>query len=165
MRRAHRVADLEGLVPRLRAAAPGIGLGTDVIVGFPGEDDAAFEHTLELFRATALPFAHVFVWSPRDGTPAAALGDRVASDLAARRSRILRRQVELGLRGFLAEQDGHERSAVILRHRHRSGSLVALTDNYLRVHVDGSDALLGRRAWVRLEVGSATEAPRGRLIG
>ena len=116
-------------MPRLRAAAPGIGLGTDVIVGFPGEDDAAFEATLELFRSTALPFAHVFVWSPRRGTRAASLPrkDRVAPDLAGRRSRILRARVEANYRRFLAEQDGRVRSALILRRRGVTGSLVALT--------------------------------------
>jgi threonylcarbamoyladenosine tRNA methylthiotransferase MtaB len=154
MRRAHRVADLERLIPRLRAAAPGIGLGTDVIVGFPGESEAAFERTLALFEATAIPFAHVFVWSPRAKTAAASLGDRVAPEHAARRSRVLRARVASNLRVFAAKQVGCERSAVILRRREpATGSLLALTDNYLRVPVDGPDSLLGRRVRVRLEAG------------
>jgi threonylcarbamoyladenosine tRNA methylthiotransferase MtaB len=156
MRRAHRVADLERLVPRLRAAAPGIALGTDVIVGFPGESDAAFERTLALFEAQAIPLAHVFVWSPRAGVPAVELPDRVSASTAALRSRALRERVATSREQFLAEQIGTERSAVILRRRaRRSGALLALTDNYVKVEIAGPDSLLGRRAWISIEGRSA----------
>lgn len=162
MRRAHRVADLERLVPRLRAVAPGIALGTDVIVGFPGETDNAFERTLALFEAQAIPFAHVFVWSPRAGVPAVDLPDRVDSSRAAARSRALRDRVARNRDRFLAEQIGTERSAIVLRKRaRRSGALLALTDNDLRVEIAGPDSsrpgdraeksLLGRRVRIVLE--------------
>ncbi len=165
MRRAHRVADLERLVPRLRAAAPGIGLGTDVIVGFPGETDAAFERTLALFEAQAIPFAHVFVWSPRSGVPAVELPDRVAPAIAAARSRALRDRVARSRAGFLAAQIGTERSAVILRRRaRRSGALLALTDNYVKLELAGPDALLGRRARIAL-AGDPATGLTGRILG
>ncbi|PRP97509.1 Threonylcarbamoyladenosine tRNA methylthiotransferase MtaB [Enhygromyxa salina] len=164
MRRAHRVADLDQLIPRLRALAPNIGLGTDVILGFPGETEAAFERSLALFETCAIPFAHVFVWSPRRGTPAALLGDRVSPEVAARRSRILRDQVAASERAFVESQLGHERSAVVLRHRRRSdGALVALTDNYLKLAVDGPDELLGRRVLLRVELVTEQER-RGQVL-
>lgn len=160
MRRAHRVADLERLVPRLRAVAPGIALGTDVIVGFPGESDEAFERTRALFEAQAIPLAHVFIWSPRSGVPAIELPDRVSPATATRRSRALREVVARNLEQFWAEQIGGERSAVILRRRSRhSGALVALTDNYLKVELAGPDELLGRRARVAI-----TAQGSGRLL-
>ncbi|HVI00075.1 MAG TPA: tRNA (N(6)-L-threonylcarbamoyladenosine(37)-C(2))-methylthiotransferase MtaB [Enhygromyxa sp.] len=156
MRRAHTVADLERLVPRLRAAAPGIALGTDVIVGFPGESDEAFERTLALFEAQAIPLAHVFVWSPRSGVPAIDLPGRVSASTAAQRSRALRQRVAASRAQFIGAQIGTERSAVILRRRaRRSGALVALTDNYLKLEVTGPDALLGRRVRVEVESPSA----------
>jgi threonylcarbamoyladenosine tRNA methylthiotransferase MtaB len=166
MRRAHRSADLEQLIPRLRAAAPGIGLGTDVIVGFPGEDEAAFERTLALFELTAIPFAHVFVWSPRKGTPAATMRDRVAPDRAARRSQVLRQRVAVNHQAFVRAQIGREHSAVIMRHRHRrTGALVAVTDNYARIILDGPDALLGRRVRVRVDaVDVMGQQLRGTLV-
>lgn len=157
MRRAHRVADLEGLVPRLRAAAPGIGLGTDVIVGFPGETEDAFARTLALFEALEIPFAHVFVWSPRTGTAAVDLPDRVSPSIAAARSRALRERVASSRGRFLDAQVGGERPAVILRRRsRRSGALLALTDNYVKLEVDGPDGLLGRRVRVAIDERSAT---------
>jgi threonylcarbamoyladenosine tRNA methylthiotransferase MtaB len=150
MRRAHRADDLAHLLARLLGVAPDVGVGTDVIVGFPGETEAAFERSLALFEGGAIPFAHVFTWSPRRGTHAAELGDRVAPERAAIRSAKLRRTVAHGYQNFVERSLGRERSAVILRRRTRAGALIALTDNFLRVRIDGPDELLGRRARVRL---------------
>jgi threonylcarbamoyladenosine tRNA methylthiotransferase MtaB len=164
MRRAHDVADLETLVPTLRAAAPDIAIGTDVIVGFPGEHDDAFERTLALFERLVIPFAHVFVWSPRSGTPAIELPNRVAPEVAAKRSRALRDRVASNLREFLTTQDGCERSAVIHRRRdRRSGKLIALTDNAIELRIEGPDHVLGRRTRLRVECVDRC-GPGGRLV-
>lgn len=152
MRRAHRAADLELLLPRLRAVAPELAIGTDLIVGFPGESEAAFERSVALLEHGAIPFAHVFVWSPRSHTAAVELGDRVSADTAARRSRVLRERVADSHRRFVAGMQDTRRSAVIMRRRsRRTGCLTALTDNFLRVRVDGADSLLGRRVQLRVE--------------
>ncbi len=164
MRRGHDVADLERLVPSLRALAPEIALGTDVIVGFPGECDAAFERTLALFERLDIPFAHVFAWSPRAGTAAIALRDRVAPELAARRSALLRERVASNRRRFVDRQIDHERSAIVLRHRdRRSGELVVRTDNAIDLRIAGPDAALGRRARVRIG-GFGERGPGGQLV-
>ncbi|GAB4286525.1 MAG: tRNA (N6-isopentenyl adenosine(37)-C2)-methylthiotransferase MiaB [Coriobacteriia bacterium] len=65
------------LVDRLRSAMPDIALSTDVIVGFPGETDEDFEQTLDLFRSVRYDQAFTFIYSPREGTPAATLPDPV----------------------------------------------------------------------------------------
>lgn len=156
MRRAHRVADLDQLIPRLRARAPGVGLGTDVIVGFPGESKEAFERTLALFEALEIPFAHVFTWSPRSGTAAVDLPDRVDPSEAARRSRVLRKSVGRARERFWVSQCGTQRSAVVMRRRTRAGALRALTDNYIETELEGGDELLGRR--VRLELVAVDDA-------
>lgn len=155
MRRAHSVDDLRELVPALRGVAPDVGLGVDVIVGFPGEDDASFERTRALLESLAIPFAHVFTWSPRSGTHATEVlahrHPRPDPVRVAERSRILRSQADRARRRFVERQVGRARSAVVLRRRARSGELVALTDNYVRVHLNGDDALLGRRVRVQIE--------------
>lgn len=164
MRRAHSVADLEQLIPRLRAAAPDIGLGTDVIVGFPGESEAAFERTHALFARLRIPFAHVFCWSPRSGTPAVELGDRVDPERAAARSRALRELVADSRARFLDEQIGRELSAVVLRRRDRkSGDLIALSHNYVKLRLSGDDELLGRRVRARA-LARAPGALRAELV-
>ena len=150
MRRAHRADDLSRLLVRLRELAPHVGVGTDLICGYPGETEAAFERSLALVEIGEIPFAHVFAWSPRRGTAAAEMGDRVSPEIASRRSAALRLATARAHRNFATRSLGSERSAVILRRRTRAGSMVALTDNFLRVSVDGPDSSLGRRARVRL---------------
>lgn len=166
MRRGHRAHDLSCLLARLRTLAPELAVGTDVIVGFPGESEAAFERSLALFEGGAIPFAHVFTWSPRRGTAAAELRDRVAPDCAARRSAVLRRAVARGYDEFVRKALDRERSAVVLRRRSPNGMLIALTDNFLRVRVDGPDSVLGRRVRVRVlqtSPGEGADRPDSRL--
>jgi tRNA-2-methylthio-N6-dimethylallyladenosine synthase len=73
MNRTYTRDDYFALVDRLRTAVPGITLSTDVIVGFPTETDADFEQTMDLFERVGFDHAFTFIYSPREGTPAAAL--------------------------------------------------------------------------------------------
>lgn len=82
-------------IARVREAAPHVNVTTDVIVGFPTEDDRAFERTLDAVDAAGITRVHVFPYSPRPGTVAAALGDRVAPAEKKRRSQVLRGRSEL----------------------------------------------------------------------
>jgi threonylcarbamoyladenosine tRNA methylthiotransferase MtaB len=92
----HYTADeyLEHL-ERVRAAAPNVNVTTDVIVGFPTEDEAAFARTLDAVDAAQITRVHVFPYSPRPGTVAAGLGDRVEAAEKKRRSAVLRGRSEL----------------------------------------------------------------------
>jgi tRNA-2-methylthio-N6-dimethylallyladenosine synthase len=72
-------------IDRLRDVVPGIALSTDIIVGFPGETDDDFEQTLDLVERVAYDHAFTFIYSPREGTPAAALADAVPREVAQSR--------------------------------------------------------------------------------
>jgi threonylcarbamoyladenosine tRNA methylthiotransferase MtaB len=74
----------------LRSAVPRVNVTTDIIVGFPNEDEAAFKRTLELVGEAQISRVHAFSYSPRPGTVAEGLGDRVRPDEKKRRSRELR---------------------------------------------------------------------------
>jgi threonylcarbamoyladenosine tRNA methylthiotransferase MtaB len=91
MRRNYRLEQYATRLTRLRSAIPEIGLGADVIVGFPGETDELFEETYRFVENSPLNYLHVFAWSARPGTPAADLGDRVHGATVRARSRRLRR--------------------------------------------------------------------------
>ena len=71
MKRRHLAEDVARVVERARASRPGIGIGADLIAGFPTEDEALFEQTLAFVRDQELPYLHVFPYSERPGTPAA----------------------------------------------------------------------------------------------
>jgi threonylcarbamoyladenosine tRNA methylthiotransferase MtaB len=77
-------------IERLREHVPHVNLTTDVIVGYPTEDEAAFARTLALVREAGITKVHTFSFSPRPGTRADALGDPVPPDEKKRRSRELR---------------------------------------------------------------------------
>ena len=93
-------------IAAVRAVAPWVNVTTDVIVGFPTEDEAAFDRTLRAIDAAGITRAHVFPYSPRPGTVAATLGDRVAPAEKKRRSRELRGHCEVRSRHHRAEKLG-----------------------------------------------------------
>jgi len=84
LRRYDRAGYL-AVVAALRGAVPGIALTTDIIVGFPGETGADFQETVALVEEVGFDDAYTFKYSPRDGTPATRLKDRVADDVAGER--------------------------------------------------------------------------------
>ncbi len=106
MGRHYTAAEYLEAICELRAAVPRVNVTTDIIVGFPTEDEAAFERTLELVRAAGISRVHAFSYSPRPGTVAQALGDRVAPAEKKRRSRELRGLSEVRSRQHRAAKLG-----------------------------------------------------------
>lgn len=120
---------------RLAAAVPDCALGADIMVGFPGEDEALFDNTVAFTSALPLTYLHVFTYSPRDETPALRLGEH--ADRAVKRARAAR----------LIELSQHKRLAFHSRFVDRRVSVLTevvegsadsilasgLTDNYMRV--------------------------------
>lgn len=90
MARPYRAEDYLDLVTQMRSCMPTLSLSTDIIVGFPGETEADFEDTLAMARACAFSRIHVFPYSMRAGTPAAAREDQVPFEVKASRSARLR---------------------------------------------------------------------------
>jgi threonylcarbamoyladenosine tRNA methylthiotransferase MtaB len=162
MRRPYTVRMYRTLVERLAGAIPDLGLGADVITGFPGETDVDFEATEALADALPFTYLHVFSYSDRRGTEAARRDTpRVPPEAIRRRTTRLRRLGARKQHEFRRAQIGKELSALVLEHRDReTGQLVGLTDNYLEIAFPGPDALMRRFARVR------AAAPGGaRLMG
>jgi threonylcarbamoyladenosine tRNA methylthiotransferase MtaB len=90
MGRHYTAGEYLDTIRSLRAAVPNVSVTTDVIVGFPSEDRAAFERTLDLVEAADISRVHTFSYSARPGTAAEALGDSVPPEEKRRRSRALR---------------------------------------------------------------------------
>jgi threonylcarbamoyladenosine tRNA methylthiotransferase MtaB len=115
MGRRYRVKDYRELVEYAVGRMPLLGLGTDLLTGFPGEDDAAFRNT----KATveALPFSnlHVFPFSPRPGTPAARMPHQVPESEKKRRAAALLRLGEEKRSAFAARFVGRPVSVLIER--------------------------------------------------
>ena len=94
MNRRYTREDYLRKVEKLRAAVPGIGLTTDLIVSFPGETEEQFEDTCSLVREVGYDAAFTFIYSPREGTQAARMTGRIPEDESSRRIENLIREVE-----------------------------------------------------------------------
>ncbi|HZT91174.1 MAG TPA: tRNA (N6-isopentenyl adenosine(37)-C2)-methylthiotransferase MiaB [Gaiellaceae bacterium] len=92
MRRTYSKERYLALVDKLRAAIPDLAIGTDIIVGFPGETDDDFRETLDVVEAVGYDSAFTFVYSPRAGTEAASMPDQVPHEVKIER---MERLVEL----------------------------------------------------------------------
>lgn len=106
MGRHYSVEEYLGAIAALHAAVPDVNVTTDVIVGFPTEDDEAFGRTLDTIDAAGISRVHAFPYSPRPGTVAEGLGDRVPPDEKKRRSRELRGRSEVRSRHHRAAKLG-----------------------------------------------------------
>jgi len=165
MRRPYTVAMYRGLVERLTAAIPRLGLGADVIVGFPGETDADFAETVALVESLPFSYLHVFPYSARRGTEAAHRPGRIPAATAAERGRRLRDLAAGKNRRFRAGMLGRVEDVLVLEARDRgTGDLVGLTGNYMEVTFAGPDRLRRRLARVRVTAVEAA-ATRGSLEG
>ncbi len=143
MNRRHTVADYLRTVERLRAARPDIALGSDFIVGFPGETEADFEATLALVRAVGFAQAYAFKFSPRPGTPAATLDGQVpeaekAARLDALQALLAECQVAFN-RAFV----GRTLPVLFERRGRRAGQLVGRSPHMQAVHAMLPDDALG----------------------
>lgn len=90
MQRPYTASFYAQLLSRLQKAIPDLAVGADVICGFPGEDEKAFQNTLHLLADLPLAYLHVFPYSQRPGTPAAGFPDQVPSSVIKERCQILR---------------------------------------------------------------------------
>jgi threonylcarbamoyladenosine tRNA methylthiotransferase MtaB len=129
---------------------PDVGLGTDVIVGFPGETDASFERTHSLLESVPFAYFHVFSYSKRYGTKAARLAEQVPTETIKDRSQRLRELSSRKRRAFAERFVGRE-VEVLFEQKDENGLWTGLTGNYLRVGVASPEPLRNqlRRVAVR----------------
>ncbi|HVH61320.1 MAG TPA: hypothetical protein VM709_13355, partial [Candidatus Sulfotelmatobacter sp.] len=122
-----------------RERLPHAAIGTDVIAGFPGETGEDHAATLAFIGALSFTYLHVFSYSKRPGTKAAALSNHVAGAVIKHRSRELRALSERKSFAFRQSQMGRELRVLTL-HPSGDGSnkrTPALSSNFLRIFVDG----------------------------
>lgn len=139
-------------VARLREAMPGLGLTTDIIVGFPGESDEDFEETLSAVRDIGFDDAYTFKFSMRDGTPATRLPAEmtVPDDVASERLDRLIATVRDSARARNLARLGERREVLIEKAARRGGLLQARTRDFKTVLIPGTPDMIGSYADVQL---------------
>ncbi|MFQ5512654.1 MAG: tRNA (N(6)-L-threonylcarbamoyladenosine(37)-C(2))-methylthiotransferase MtaB, partial [Candidatus Krumholzibacteriia bacterium] len=149
MRRKYSVREYVEFMQDVVARVPNAGLGTDVIVGFPGEDERAFANTCRVVEEIPFNNVHVFSFSARAGTGAHRMDGRVPGDVVAARSRALHELAAGKKRAFYEMQVGRTLQ-VLFEQRQSDGRWVGFTDNYVKVAVESPHDLANRFGSVRV---------------
>jgi threonylcarbamoyladenosine tRNA methylthiotransferase MtaB len=150
MHRKYRPRHYADRVLKARRLMPDAAIGADVMVGFPGETEADFEDSRRFIEGLPFTYLHVFTYSERPGTPAAADPNRVPLPVRKERNRMLRDLAAAKNRAFRRGMAGRTLSAVTL---HEPG--IALTGNYLKVELASPRE---PNALVDLKIGGLTPA-------
>jgi len=140
MHRKYRPWHYREKIEKIRAAMPHAAIGADVMAGFPGESEAEFEETRRLVADLPFTYLHVFTYSARPGTPAAAMGGQVPIHVARKRNRILRDLASEKQLAFMHTFRAKAVEAITLNVRGSNPEeyTEGLTDNYLPIRLKGN---------------------------
>jgi threonylcarbamoyladenosine tRNA methylthiotransferase MtaB len=166
MRRPYKAARLQELFRYVQNALIDVGIGTDIMVGFPGETEEEFSETCDLIQNSPLTYLHVFPFSPREGTEAYSLSGRIPPQVMKRRLGVLLEISRLKNLEFRRKFLGRNLPAITLAKEEDLGTSVVLTGNYIHVRVPGVVIPPNRLVDVRIDdvqsgatYGTALETP------
>ncbi len=164
MKRGHTAAQYIEKMDRLKAARPGISISSDFIVGFPGETEEDFEATLELIRRVGFDQSFSFIYSPRPGTPAAALEGRLPRAVTQSRLERLQALVNEQAAAISRGMVGSVQRVLVERDSKKSAREIAgRTENNRWVNFIGGPGLVGQ--FVDVQITEAMpNSLRGRVL-
>ena len=135
MHRFYDTAGYERLLARIREEVPGIAISTDIIVGFPGETEAMFQESLAFVRRQEFARVHVFPYSRRPATPAAARSDQVPHPVRRERVKMMQALADEMATDYHGKFIGT--IVPVLFETQHEGVADGLTDTYIRVYTNG----------------------------
>jgi threonylcarbamoyladenosine tRNA methylthiotransferase MtaB len=165
MYRPYGQQDFRNRIETIHRALPDVAIGADVMIGFPGETDEAYQNTVSFIKSLPLAYLHVFPFSPRKGTPAYTFPDRVQPDIVKNRCREVR---ELGYRKRMAFLERHLHSEVEVLVESspevKTGRLTGVTSNYIKVLLDKNAGIENTFQNVQIEGIHNTQSLIGRVL-
>jgi threonylcarbamoyladenosine tRNA methylthiotransferase MtaB len=152
MHRDYTPSFFEDLIYRIKERIPGAAVGVDILIGFPGETENAFENTYSLIEKLPVTYLHVFPFSPRPGTPADNYPQKVPAKSIKARCEKMRRLGDEKKKAFYKTFTGKTVRVLIEGKRdNATGLLKGVTSNYIPVHVHGEDTLFNTLVQVTIE--------------
>ena len=131
---------LQDLIIKIHELMPDAAIGADTLIGFPGENEKAFEHTYNLIKSLPVSYLHVFPFSARPGTPAAKFTDNIPNEIIKDRCEQMRRLGQDQRMRFYREFVGKTMPVLIETKRDGATDLLkGISSNYLPVLIDGED--------------------------
>jgi threonylcarbamoyladenosine tRNA methylthiotransferase MtaB len=151
MRRPYTSDEFKQLIFRIHDRIPDAAIGVDILVGFPGETDTAFNNTYDCIRSLPVTYLHVFPFSARPGTPAAGYAHKLPSNVIKTRCKYMRRLGDAKRTNFNQRFIGRKIPILVESNRHAAtGCLKGISSNYLTVLVDSDDSLSNQIISVRI---------------
>jgi tRNA-2-methylthio-N6-dimethylallyladenosine synthase len=151
MNRQHKAARFYDTVHKLRALRPDLALSSDFIVGFPGETEAEFQATMDLVSEIGFAQSFSFKYSPRPGTPAAALEYQVPDAVADERLQRLQSLLNQQLEDFNRQMIGRTLPVLFEKTGRYAGQLIGKSPYLQPVHATADDSLIGQVVDVQID--------------
>lgn len=142
MNRKYTTAQYKKIVDGLRSQFPDVAITTDIMTGFPGETDEEFSKTLEFVKEISFADAHIFQYSPRNGTPAAKRADQILPEIKEKRSKELIYICKNSQNEFISSFIG-KTLEVLFEQPAKSEYFEGKTSNYITVYVKTKENLQG----------------------
>lgn len=149
MNRRYSAAFFKDLVNCIAATCPQISIGTDVIVGFPGETERDFKDTIKILTELPLSYIHVFPYSKRKGTVAEAMPGHIDSAVKRKRMASVMELAEIKKNIYKSQYLGEILNVIVENKSQTSGFYYATSDNYLKVMIEGDNLTVGERIHVK----------------
>jgi tRNA-2-methylthio-N6-dimethylallyladenosine synthase len=144
MNRKHTSDDYRRIIDRLRAARPDMALSSDFIIGFPGESDKDFAHTMQLIRDVGFAQAYSFTYSRRPGTPAAVMPNQIEESVKSARLQELQQLLREQQEQFNQTMLGKDLPILFDRAGRMEGQVHGRTPYMQAIHVDGPARIIGQ---------------------
>ena len=164
MKRGHTVQEYKDKIARIKAARPGLSMSSDFIIGFPDEQDADFQGTVDLIKDIGFDHSFSFIYSARPGTPASAFIDSVTDDTKKARLKLVQDQLRALESQHSEKMLGSTQRLLVERESQRhEGELAGRTENNRVVNFVGDTVLIGK--FVDVHITEAyTNSLRGELL-
>ena len=161
MKRRYTIEDYEKLIRKINTYIPGICIGVDVIVGYPGEDEEDFIETFNYLNNLNISYLHVFSYSDRENTHSFKLKAKVSGNQKSYRRKLLQRLSKEKFHNYINNNLNEIKK--VLFENYNDGIVDGLTDNYIRVYVNGDKKLINQIKDVKILKNQASVY--GELIG
>jgi len=152
MKRPYTALGMRDLIIKVKKKIGGVGITTDVLIGFPGETDKSFRNTVNLIKEVLPVKTHIFPFSKRDGTAACAMAGFVPEDEIKKRCQSMK--IAAITASYLYREGFLKKPVDVLvesKKEKHSGRLTGYSDNYIKVIFDGPDSLMKKIASVKIE--------------
>ena len=148
MHRPYDTKKFKALLDQIRKRVPGIAVTTDVIVGFPGETEADFDVTCNFVKQCGFAKMHIFPYSKRKGTPAAARQDQIPENVKKQRAEKLAELDREMQQAYFSQNVGTNHAVLVeqpvITDKNATGFVEGLTESYIRVELPGSVEICGK---------------------